>query len=194
MSTLPINPVFDKIPAPPPAPSTSAATPDQTIGGSPIDEDVAVQSANAEIEAVSSAIKELQERLDRANSQMGQVAAVRTTEIEIGRLFVEAQKFTDTALSNLEQQVLSILHRADAKAQEIIREATDEADEIRRQAQQSLAIPTQTAQDLQAAIAGFSNVNSELIKELSVLNVMLTPPTQPGIRQSESSDPAIGPT
>jgi cell division septum initiation protein DivIVA len=155
---------------------------------------VAVESANAEIEAVSSAIKELQERLDRANDQMGQVAAVRTTEIEIGRLFVEAQKFTDAALSNLEQQVLAILHRADAKAQEIVREATEEANEIRRQAQESLAIPAQTAQDLQAAIAGFSDVNSELIKELGVLNAMLTPRTRSEIDSPDRPDPEIGPT
>jgi len=54
--------------------------------------DAAVESASSEIGAIAGAIEELQSRLERANEQLGQVSAVQTTEFEIGRLFMEAQR------------------------------------------------------------------------------------------------------
>jgi hypothetical protein len=57
----------------------------------------------------------------------------------------------------------------------MLREATEEAQEIRRQAQQASAIPGHTAQELKNVIANFASVNGELTKELNALNAMLTP-------------------
>jgi chromosome segregation ATPase len=139
------------------------------------EENTAIDSAGSEIKQIASAIQELQGRLERANNQLGQVAAVQTTEIEIGRLFVEAQRYSETAMSKLEIQVQEILVEAEAKANEIIREATEEAEEIRRRAQQASAIPGRTADELKSVIAGFANANAELTKELNALNALLTP-------------------
>jgi chromosome segregation ATPase len=172
MSTSPTDPVFS-------VNSYPAADPYAGNGypvGHGSNENAAVESASSEIGAIAGAIEELQNRLARANDQLGQVTAVRTTEFEIGRLFVEAQRFSEASLSKLEMQIQEILVEAEAKATEILREATEEAHEIRRQAQQqSSLIPARTAQELQAAIVGFANVNGELIKELNALNAMLTP-------------------
>jgi cell division septum initiation protein DivIVA len=107
------------------------------------------------------------------------VTVVQTTEYEIGRLFVEAQRFSEASLSKLEMQIQEILVEAEAKAAEILREANEEAAEIRRQAQQASFIPDRTAQELQTAIVGFASVNSELVKELTALNDMLTPASGP---------------
>jgi hypothetical protein len=192
MSNTPSDSVFDNPSSAPgrqPEATSGFGSPGSSV---PLDENDAVESANAEIEFVSSAIKDLQDRLDRANDQMGHVAAVRTTEVEIGRLFVEAQRFTDASLANLEQQVHAILLQAEAKAQEILREANEEAEEIRRGAQSSTAIPAETAHELQVAIAGFSQINGELVKELEALSAMLTPAGQPEFGSAAAPSPAIG--
>src|ERR1700735_150615 len=87
----------------------------EITGGTIATESAAVESASAEIEFVTSAIEDLQTRLERANTQMNQVTAVRATEREIGLLFVEAQKFTEAALAKLEGQIHQILDQAEAK-------------------------------------------------------------------------------
>ena len=103
--------------------------------------DMALASASAELKVVSEAIEELHSRLERANAQMNQVTVVRTTELEIGRLFMEAQRFTDTALAKLEHQIQEILSEASARAQEIVHAAEHEAEEIRRGARPEASEP-----------------------------------------------------
>ena len=134
-----------------------------------------VESAEAEIKQIASAIAELQGRLERANDQLSQAAAVQTTEIEISRMFEEAQRFSEASLSRLEMQVQEIVLEAEAKAAEIVREATEEAQEIRRRARHGTSMGVGTDQELKAVISAFASVNSQLIKELNALNAMLAP-------------------
>jgi hypothetical protein len=152
-----------------------------------------VESAEAEIKQIASAIAELQGRLERANDQLSQAAAVQTTEIEISRMFEEAQRFSEASLSRLEMQVQEIVLEAEAKAAEIVREANEEAQEIRRRARHGTSIGVGTDQELKAVISAFASVNGELIKELNALNAMLaplvdrrsaTPAQPPSIRRS----------
>jgi hypothetical protein len=180
MDTSPIDPVFG---------SSSYPNGDHPYSGYPSGngnplgqagrESATVNAATSELGAIAGAVEDLQRRLEQAHEQLGQVTAVRTTEFEIGQLFVEAQRFSEASLSRLELQIQEILVEAEAKANQILREATEEAQEIRRQAQeqaqQSSFIPARTAQELQAAIVGFAGVNTELIKELNALNTMLAP-------------------
>jgi prefoldin subunit 5 len=133
-----------------------------------------VQWVNTELHAIASTIEELQSRLEEANFRLSSVEKVETTEVEIGRLFVEAQRFSDAWLSKLEYKIHEVLGEAEAKAQQILEEATEEAHEIRRSAQQAAFASTRTVQELQSAIVGFTTVNSELLKELGTLNSMLT--------------------
>jgi cell division septum initiation protein DivIVA len=173
MDTSPIDPVFG--PSSYPREEQDHPTGNGTRTSPPVRNDAAVESASSEIGAIAGAIEELQSRLERANEQLGQVAAVQTTEFEIGRLFMEAQRFSEATLSRLEMQIQEILVEAEAKAAEILREANEDAEKIRREAQQSSFIPARTAQELQSAIAGFASVNNELIRELNALNAMLAP-------------------
>jgi dsDNA-specific endonuclease/ATPase MutS2 len=188
MSTNPVDPTFG---------STSFPHEDRlssngnTAGRAPVD-DVAFDTASSEIGSIAGAIEQLQGRLARAHEQLDQVNAVRTTEYEIGRLFVEAQRFSEASLSRLEVQVQEILVEAEAKAAQILREATEEAQEIRWQAQQTSAIPTQTAQELQAAIRGFVGVNGELVRELNTLNTMLSPSDGPRGPRSDQPNSEMG--
>jgi cell division septum initiation protein DivIVA len=143
--------------------------------GQAMDQSTRMASPNEEIQHIASAIEELQGRLERANEQLSQVAAIQTTETEIGRLFVEAQRFAEESLSRLELRVQEIVLEAEAKAAEIIREATEEAQEIRWQAQQGSSLPGHTTQELKSVIGGFASVNGELIRQINALNAILTP-------------------
>jgi len=158
------------------APGDTVATPEKEV-----------QWANSELLTIASTIEELQGRLAEANSRLSNATKVEATEVEIGRLFVEAQRFSEESLSRLEIQVHEVLREAEAKAKQIIAEATEEAHEIRRQAHQSAFVSTQAAQELQSAITGFTGVNSALLKELSTLNSMLTPEGERGTNQINAS-------
>lgn len=148
-----------------------------------------VEWTNAELHSIASTIEELQRRLEVANTRLSSAAAVETTEFEIGRLFVEVQRFSEDSLSKLELQIHEILRAAEGKAKQILVEATDEALEIRRQAQEAAFASTTTARELQSAIAGFTTVNNELVKELGALNSMLAPANKRGVTKV---DPASG--
>ena len=137
--------------------------------------------------SIASTIEELQRRLEVANTRLSGVATVEATELEIGRLFVEAQRFSEESLSKLERQIHEVLSAAEDKAKQILTEATEEALEIRRQAQEAAFLSTRTARELQSAIAGFTTVNNELVKELGALNAMLTPTNERGMTEIDPS-------
>jgi hypothetical protein len=213
MSTKPIDSVFgvpqragdDQSAASlDPYPSTSmSGTPNPQDGdsvaemahtpGSDLGADVAhnpgtdVEWTNAELHSIASTIEQLQQRLEVANTRLSSAADVETTEFEIGRLFVEAQRFSEDSLSKLERKIHEVLRAAEDKANQILTEATEEALEIRRRAQEAAFVSTQTARELQSAIAGFTRVNTELVKELGALSSMLTPASERGTNEIDPS-------
>ena len=127
-----------------------------------------VQWVNTELHTIASTIEDLQNRLEQANTRLSSTARVETTEIEIGRLFVEAQRFSEDSLAKLEAKVHEILCEAEAKARQMLSEATEEAQEIRRQAHHAAFASTKTLRELQSAIAGFTTVNAELLPRTGV--------------------------
>ncbi len=149
-----------------------------------------VEQVNSELLTIASTIEELQGRLEQANARLASATNVEATEYEIGRLFVEAQRFSEASLSTLEVKVHEILCEAEAKAKQILTEATQEAHEIRQQAQEAALTSTASVRELQSAIAGFTAVNAELLKELAALNATLTPEGQQGRTEIGSSSGA----
>jgi cell division septum initiation protein DivIVA len=149
-----------------------------------------VEWTNAELHSIASTIEQLQQRLEAANSRLSSVANMETTEFEIGRLFVEAQRFSEDSLSKLERQIHEVLRAAENKAKQILREATEEALEIRRQAQEATFVSTRTARELQSAITGFTTVNNELVNELGALSSMLAPASERGMSQIDPASSA----
>jgi cell division septum initiation protein DivIVA len=151
-----------------------------------------LESTNAELHSIASTIEELQRRLEATNNRLSRVAEIETTQIEIGRLFVEAQRFSEESLSKLELQIHEVLTAAESKAKQILIEASEEALEIRREAQEATVASRRTARELQSAISGFTTVNVELVKELDALSSLLTPASGRGMAElnSSSSSPA----
>ncbi len=192
MSTRPVESVFGVPPrlsdAHPDAPISDIANhpnADAAEGAEAPETDA--EWTSVELQSIASTIDELQGRLALANTRLSSVAKVETTEVEIGRLFVEAQRFSEASLSRLELRIHEILCAAEAKAKQTLAEATEEAHEIRRQAQQAAFASTNTARELQSAIAGFTTVNNELVKELGALNAMLTPANERGMTEIDPS-------
>jgi hypothetical protein len=148
---------------------------------SPNAPDSEVQWVNSELHTIAGTIEDLQNRLEQANARLGSASKVETTEVEIGRLFVEAQQFCDDSVAKLEVKVHEILLAAHMKAKQMLVEANAEAQEIRRNAQQSAFASNQTVRELQAAIAGFTRVNADLLTELGTLNGMLLPRESGGL-------------
>jgi hypothetical protein len=145
-----------------------------------------VESPSAEIGDIAGVIEELESRLEQARAQLAQASTAQTTEFEIGRLFVEAQRFSEASVSKLEGEIQEIMDAAHATAAEIVRAAIEEAQETRRKAERSSFIPSHMAQELQVAIVGFTTVNNELIKELNAINTLLRPLVD---RRFDSLDP-----
>ena len=84
------------------------------------------------------------------------------SETELGRLFVEAQRFTDDALAKLDGQVERVLAQASAKAAQIVVEAREEADQILRSARDTVSLPTDKADELRAAVDRLTTFVGEL--------------------------------
>jgi hypothetical protein len=130
---------------------------------------------NTELNEIATTIEQLQGRLDQANSRLSKVEQVEAEEVEIGRLFVESQQFIEAYLSKIEAKIHEVMSEAEGKARQILAEATEEAQAIRGEAQRVAFASTNTVRELQSAIAGFTTVNAELLKELGALNGMLSP-------------------
>ena len=96
-----------------------------------------VEWVNTELHTIASTIEELQGRLNEANTRLASASKVETTEFEIGRLFVEAQRFSEASLSKLELTIHEILGEAEAKANRSLqrppRRLTTSADRRKKQ-------------------------------------------------------------
>jgi cell division septum initiation protein DivIVA len=147
-----------------------------------------VNWVNTELHEIASTIEALQSRLAQANSRLSSVEELEAKEIEIGRLFVDAQRFIEDYVSKVELKIHEVLTEAQAKATQILVEATQEARDIRGEAQQAAFESTSTVRELQSAIAGFTTVNAELLKELGSLNSMLSPGSN---RTTAETDPPL---
>ena len=132
-----------------------------------------VEQVNTELLTIAGTIEELQKRLEQANARLTDASKIESTEFEIGKLFVEAQRFSEASLAHLETKINQILREAEGKATQILMEATQEAHAIRQHAHQEALASKATSRELQLAITGFTSVNSELLKELGALNAML---------------------
>jgi chromosome segregation ATPase len=150
-------------------------------------------SPRSEMDAIAEEINELEGRLERARRRLDQSSTSQATELEIGRLLFEAQRFAEASVAKLEREIQEILVEAEAKAAEIIREATQEAQEIRYHAQQSSFIPSRTAEELQSAIIGFADMNGDLVRELHALYDLLRPLVDRRTDSFNSTSAAMGP-
>jgi hypothetical protein len=138
-----------------------------------------VQAVTTAVTHVAVALDELKDQLEIANRRVGEVAAAQITEAELGRLFVRAAAFADTAIAEAEDEARQVVAGARREAERILADARANADAIIEEAERSTSLPPAVALQVQAALDGFTHVNAELIKELDFLRDSLQPRLTP---------------
>jgi hypothetical protein len=161
--------------------SAGPSSPRRAAGGS--------QQVDSELNLIGLAIEDLQDRLEKANARLGNVEYMEATEFEIGRLLVEAERSSASALAHLEAKVYEVLIELDAKATKILAEATEEANQIRQKAQDAACAALQSTHDLQAAVAGFISANAELLKDHGGPSNVLVSATPADVTQAVGQTP-----
>ncbi len=125
-----------------------------------------VQAMAGAVTHVAMALDELKEQLELANRRVGEVAAAQITEAELGRLFVRAAQFADTAIADAEQEAGGVVAAAKVEAERILAGAKQEATAIVEESQRVSRLSADAALQVQATIEGFTRVNQELAREL----------------------------
>ena len=124
---------------------------------------------------VAVALDELKDQLEIANRRVGEVAAAQITEAELGRLFVRAAQFADTAIAEAEDEARQLVAAANREAQRILAAARVEAEAMIEEGQRSSELGAAAAEQVQATIEGFTRVNQELMKDLEILREAIQP-------------------
>ena len=139
-----------------------------------------VQAMAGAVAHVAMALDELRDQLEMANRRVGEVAAAQITEAELGRLFVRAAQFADSAIADAEEEARRLVADAHDRAERILAEARREADAIIEENQRSSQLSADAAVQVQTTIEGFTRVNQELIRELELLVDVLQPEDRAG--------------
>ena len=134
-----------------------------------------VQAVTNAVTHVAVALDELKDQLEIANRRVGEVAAAQITEAELGRLFVRAAQFADTAVAEAEDEARQLVAAGASQAEQILADARREADAIIEEAHRSARLGVAAAQQVQSTIDGFTRVNRELIRELESLRDVIQP-------------------
>jgi vacuolar-type H+-ATPase subunit H len=157
-----------------------------------------VHAVASAVTHVAMALDELKDQLEIANRRVGEVAAAQITEAELGRLFVRAAEFADTAIAEAEEEARQVVADARMNAEHILADARIEAESIIEEAQRPGMAPG-AAEQVQATIDGFTQINRELIKELAFLRDTLQPqlgapaaPSLPAVPPPAPAPPTVG--
>src|SRR5580704_9239350 len=89
-----------------------------------------VQAVTNAVTHVAVALDELKDQLEIANRRVSEVAAAQTTEAELGRLFVRAAEFADSAIAEAQDEARQVVADAHRQADRILAIARGHADAI----------------------------------------------------------------
>jgi cell division septum initiation protein DivIVA len=103
------------------------------------------------------------------------VAAAQITEAELGRIFVRAAQFADTAMAEAEDEAREVVAEARREAERILAEARTAADAMIEDGERSSQLGVAAAEQVQATIEGFTRFNQDLMRELAFLRDAIQP-------------------
>ncbi|HXQ62961.1 MAG TPA: hypothetical protein VN796_11550 [Acidimicrobiales bacterium] len=153
-----------------------------------------VRAVAVAVTHVAVALDELKDQLEVANRRVAEVTSAHITEAELGRLFVRAAEFADSAVADAEDEARRLVAAARMDAERILTDARIEAESIIEEAQR-MGLPAAAAEQVHATIDGFTRVNRELIKELEFLRDVLQPqlggPAAPSLAAASATDTSV---
>src|SRR5580658_962654 len=92
------------------------------------DEGAVVQAVTAAVTHVAIALDELKNQLEIANRRVGEAAAARITEAELGQLFVRAAAFADSVIAEAQDEARRVVDDARREAERILADTRGIAD------------------------------------------------------------------
>jgi cell division septum initiation protein DivIVA len=134
-----------------------------------------VQAVTNAVTHVAVALDELKDQLEIANRRVSEVAAAQITEAELGRLFVRAAQFADTAMAEAEDEAREVVAAARREAERILADARTAADAMIEEGERSSQLGVAAAEQVQATIEGFTRFNQDLMRELEFLRDAIQP-------------------
>ena len=134
-----------------------------------------VQAVTNAVTHVAVALDELKDQLEIANRRVSEVAAAQITEAELGRLFVRAAQFADTAMAEAEDEAREVVAAARREAERILADARSAADAMIEEGERSSQLGVAAAEQVQATIEGFTRFNQDLMRELEFLRDAIQP-------------------
>src|SRR5271155_2026276 len=96
-----------------------------------------VQAVTTAVTHVAVALDELKDQLEIANRRVGEAAAAQITEAELGRLFVRAAEFADSAVAEAQDDARRLMADARREAERILADARAHAAAIIEEAERS---------------------------------------------------------
>lgn len=157
-------------------------------------EDDGLEAVATSLESVASVMDQLTGQLSQLTEAFGHTRTLRSTETEIGRLFLQAQAYVDESVGIAEVRARAIVSEAEVQAARIVTQANEEAAAIVERARRDAILRPEAVARLSSTIEGFSRMNDELVRELSMLRASLTPmevqapPPAPSTRASTGSE------
>jgi hypothetical protein len=110
----------------------------------------------------------------------------------LGRLFVRAAQFADTAIAEAEDEARQLVAAGASQAEQILADARRAADAIIEEAHRSARLGVAAAEQVQSTIDGFTRVNRELIRELEFLRDVIQPELASGAAPPLTAGPPGG--
>jgi hypothetical protein len=145
--------------------------------------DVPLESIADTVTYVARAIEGLKDVLGRLDASITALQEDSDPELRIGRLFTGAQQHIDDVTTDARARARQIVAEAERQGARIVAQGAEEAQRVLDEATRMPVPSPQVMEQLQAAIAGFSRVNQDLVDELSSwwrrLAVLETPDPAP---------------
>lgn len=149
-------------------------------------DDETLKAISSSLSSLSSTLTAVSGQLSQLNDAFDRTKAVRTTEEEIGRLFVRAQDYVDRSIEEAQDWARRVVEQANDQADRILHDAQAQAQRIVEEARSATILQPEAVARLSSTIEAFSRTNTELFEELASLRTALV------LRQSAPPpDPAM---
>jgi hypothetical protein len=133
-----------------------------------LQEEFARSLANA-LGEIAFGMNDLTDRIDRAADAIEEAMIVRSSQVEIAKLFVRAQQFIDRAVREAQRQAAQMLAEAHAEAERIVAAERLHTQQLIVQAPLDSFVSAEAIQQVAQTIDSFTRSNSELTDELAQL-------------------------
>jgi cell division septum initiation protein DivIVA len=141
--------------------------PPATGGGVPGYSGAGVSSALQALADVTREMERMRAELDSIVALVKHALSLGAPNSDFENMFIRAQRFLDRTVAEAEEQKVEILTRAYARAEQLVAEGRQQAEELVDRAARCLVLAPQALEELGETIDSFTQANDEVIRELT---------------------------